>query len=394
MRLRLRWMALRGLLLLAVLLLGSVSLVQSQPEGAAHTWTVCPEGCDYSSIQAAIDAAELGAIIAVGSGEYLESLVIQKPLTLQGSGRGETILEGGIGIYETHDVWIKGFTIKDGIDAQKSSAITIRDNELSEEEGTHLGGIYIIASSTITVMDNIISNGVILLVASGLLYVKGNEISRGDPGGIYIGSFDDYACFLAPHLAGPTVAAILQNTITEAKGVGIAIDRWYFELRVEIRENIIVTTGNGIMAYGDLVMIDNNTIASNIGNGIIANSYGLRVRGNRIRENGERGLWIQGGGTVAVLDNVISDNRGDGLVLFPPFGEAEIRIKGNEITGNGGWGLAGFIPECFSGEIHYQDTNYRFETVIGGENVIPDSDDPNGNKKGDICPKDLAHLKG
>lgn len=358
------------------------------------TITVCPSGCDHSKIQAAIEAVQGGGIIRVGTGRYAENLVIGKPLTLQGAGRGETILDGGIGIYETHDVRIKGFTINDGIDARKSSAITIRDNELLEEEGTHLGGIYIIASSTITIMDNIISNGVILLVASGLLYVKGNEISRGDPGGIYIGSFDDYAYFLAPHLAGPTVATILQNTITEAKAIGIAIDRWYFELRVEIRGNIIVNTGNGIMAYGDVVLIDDNIISGNIGTGIIANSYGLRVLGNKIRENGERGVWIQGGGTVAVFENIISDNGSDGLVLFPPFGEAEVRIKGNEITSNGGWGIAGFIPECFPGEMRYQDTNYRFETILGRENIIPDSDEPNGNKGGDICPKDLAYLKG
>ena len=61
-------------LLIAVLLLA----------GSAHaaTLTVCSSGCDYSSIQAAIDAANIGDTIKVQGGTYNEDVVINKDVQL------------------------------------------------------------------------------------------------------------------------------------------------------------------------------------------------------------------------------------------------------------------------------------------------------------------------
>jgi nitrous oxidase accessory protein NosD len=56
---------------------------------ASSAWaakTVCGEGCAYTGIQAAINAAAPGATITIGSGSYTENIVIDKPVTLQGSG--------------------------------------------------------------------------------------------------------------------------------------------------------------------------------------------------------------------------------------------------------------------------------------------------------------------
>jgi hypothetical protein len=50
--------------------------------------TVCPNGCPFTSIQAAINAAIPGATITIGPGKYVENVVVTKPLTLRGSGGG------------------------------------------------------------------------------------------------------------------------------------------------------------------------------------------------------------------------------------------------------------------------------------------------------------------
>jgi len=47
---------------------------------------------DYSSIQAALDAAEEGAVIHIGPGNFVEHVVISKPVTLQGSGWNKTTI--------------------------------------------------------------------------------------------------------------------------------------------------------------------------------------------------------------------------------------------------------------------------------------------------------------
>ena len=78
------------------------------------TLTVCPSGCDHTTIQAAIDAATAGGTIAVGAGTYNEDINITKGLTLQGTGAtitgtGSTQNAVTIG---ADSVTVDGFTVK------------------------------------------------------------------------------------------------------------------------------------------------------------------------------------------------------------------------------------------------------------------------------------------
>lgn len=65
---------------------------------AAGDIRVCPDGCDYASIQAAVDSASPGDEITVESGTYAENLITGKTVMLQGldTGRGRPVLEGSI----------------------------------------------------------------------------------------------------------------------------------------------------------------------------------------------------------------------------------------------------------------------------------------------------------
>jgi len=59
---------------------------------SAATVTVCAAGCNYTTVQVAIDAASSGDIVAVGAGSYQGDLVINKTLTLQGDSRTNTTI--------------------------------------------------------------------------------------------------------------------------------------------------------------------------------------------------------------------------------------------------------------------------------------------------------------
>jgi hypothetical protein len=87
MRLRLSLLA---LLLVVVTVMGTLA----PPRAHAATRTVCPNGCDFPTIQTAINAAQTGDVISIAPGTYPEQLTIPgtggaTQLTLQkGLGRG------------------------------------------------------------------------------------------------------------------------------------------------------------------------------------------------------------------------------------------------------------------------------------------------------------------
>jgi pectin methylesterase-like acyl-CoA thioesterase len=83
-----------------MLLVGAGVVVGMRPMAAmADTLRVCATGClysDYTSIQAAIDAARTGDRILIAPGTYTETLQILPPvaaktLTLIGSGAAQTV---------------------------------------------------------------------------------------------------------------------------------------------------------------------------------------------------------------------------------------------------------------------------------------------------------------
>lgn len=98
-------------------------------------------GSAYSTIQAAIDAANSGDVVEVVNGTYQETIVVDKPLTLRSrNGRGEVTIDGTGGSGElvsirSSDVTVEGFTVKprDGnqygvIIKDDASNVTVRCN--------------------------------------------------------------------------------------------------------------------------------------------------------------------------------------------------------------------------------------------------------------------------
>ena len=82
----------------------------------AATLTVCADGCDHTTIAAAITAATAGDTIDVRAGTYTEDVVINKSLTLSGAGRGVSTIQNASGNavqinVDNSTVVIEGFTI-------------------------------------------------------------------------------------------------------------------------------------------------------------------------------------------------------------------------------------------------------------------------------------------
>jgi hypothetical protein len=123
--------ALAGLGLVQVPLVLFCALIFSSPVSVR-----VPE--QYATIQQAIDAAPAGAIIRVAPGTYVETLTIDKPLSLIGDAGGATRIGGDhtvtvIHVTCTHDVTLKQLSVvggEYGILVDESEAVNITDNHV------------------------------------------------------------------------------------------------------------------------------------------------------------------------------------------------------------------------------------------------------------------------
>jgi hypothetical protein len=106
---------------------------------AATTIRYVPAG--YSTIQAAIDAANPGDLILVAPGTYNENVIMNKPVRLQGSASGGTTIFGYPAALELLDVW---HTKLDALGAREFSAFLLK-NPFSENEASGI----IVAGETV-----------------------------------------------------------------------------------------------------------------------------------------------------------------------------------------------------------------------------------------------------
>ena len=128
--------------------------------------TVCPVGCNYTNIQAAINASSPGGTILVYSGTYYENVNVNKQVILRGidTGGGKPAVNAG-GSGNAINITADG-TILEGFNATNSknwpyagivvvsNSNTIRDNIISNSNF----GICLTSSSNNTVSANYISN--------------------------------------------------------------------------------------------------------------------------------------------------------------------------------------------------------------------------------------------
>ena len=188
---------------------------------------------DYPTIQEAINAASAGDTITVAPGTYLESVVINKSVTLIGEDPKTTIIDRGDSVpshYGYHhdsvifiiadDVVISGFTIQ----------------YTGSGRGIHPSGAPLdIVIRNVTINRNIIKN-----VETGIMLTYASEIM------------------------------IINNTII-TKNVGIYSDS---------------STGN--------IVISKNTIENNKNSGILSSHTGVLIVGNNTIMNNGKGMFIVG----------------------------------------------------------------------------------------------------
>lgn len=344
----LRRLGLIGFLLSWAVLGATLSTAETLQTGQI---TVCSEGCDFTSIQEAIDAAAPEDIITVAPGTYRENLVIEKPLTLKGAGPDQTTIVG------LPSDWI---------------TISIR------AEGVTVEGFTI--SSTTRLSAGMWTVGA--MVSGNDVHIVGNRIMDaefcvevpGDVTGVEIAHNEILKCFSGVEVASENPVLIVENTISECHiGIGLGLVNGVASgdaSAIITRNRISRNEEAGIGTIGAIAEISSNVIEENSGPGLLSAGAGggssLTIRGNAISRNGEEGVKFLSDDVVLLLQNTVAENGADGIALAVEFAQ----VAGNRILSNRGNGISILSP--------------RFEEAIGvivGDrgrgiftNVIEDND--------------------
>ena len=231
----------------------------------------------FDSIQQAIDNASDGDTIIVYNGEYCESIVINKSLTIQGENMNTTIIEGNHSASYVikiiaDNVSIEGFSIIgpshfSGIELHKSDNVTIYNCKINVSSGI---GIKIDNSSNSTVLDCIIS-----------------------------ANFEGIGIGFQSH----------NNTISNC-----IISNGWSGISLQSPHNLVINSilsdlETGIIIYSPHVAICNCTITNNSWYGIYASyTNDISISNCTISNNSVYGMYFSNVFNVSLYSNTLYDN--------------------------------------------------------------------------------------
>ncbi|HEX4435350.1 MAG TPA: hypothetical protein VH061_01020 [Solirubrobacteraceae bacterium] len=241
--------------------------------------SVCASGCQFTSIQAAINAASEGATITIGKGTYAENVVVNKPLTLQGSGKS-TVIEPAISNPACAGGSLCGGAASNIILVQANN-VTITKMSLEGDNPSLTSGV-VVAGKDIDARNGIITNHeagkfndlTVSKVSVADIYLRGIYASSG-------GSFvfkDDSVRNVQAEEASIAMFAFEGTGVMEHNKVSEANDaisaNW--SQGTQFIDNTVTKSGSGIHT-------DNNG-----GSGGVADL----IKGNKISECKENGYGI------------------------------------------------------------------------------------------------------
>lgn len=301
--------------------------------GPEATITVCPSGCDHSSIQAAVQAAKLGDLIFVGAGTYRERLQIPTSLTLRGVDPSVTIIEAGtlegplVTVEPGIGVTLQGLTIRNGrapsgAGIYNQGAMLIANCIVSGNHTTgdvegwgggifNYGGVMTIDQTVIS--GNRAKLGAGILNSYGSMTVGRSRI-EGNVATLYGGAIFNGA---DASLRVDTIdlgANEVDQASAEGRGGGIYTAGFTYISRSTLRGNRTAQVGGAIFQYQDVVVLASSTVSGNsadYGGAAVYTSGGsmLVTNGTIVNNTGAFGALFSND-TVTLRNSLVGDNPG------------------------------------------------------------------------------------
>jgi hypothetical protein len=391
-----------------LLVLGMVLVWPASAEPTTER-RVCPTGCAYSSVQAAVDAAAPGDVIAIAAGAYTEvttrnglqqAVYITKSLTLRGGyradfaardpqvysttldaqGQGRVLYIDGTAITGSITVTLDGLRITGG---RWSSSEYVTYNDLPPDQPANgvwwapPGGGVRVQRANVTLLDSTLyDNHTFNGLGSGLFQhygtlnmqrstVKANS-GTGDPYEPGIGDCGG-GLFLLQATASISNSFILTNSAGYGDEVSHATDAY----------------GGGIFLSYSTALIEQTTIQGNVasrhdsgwGGGLYSEYGTVSLFDSRVMSNtaalvysyyGQQGggayLVPYSGGAADLRRNLFQGNTNGGIVAYGPITVTDCTFTGNTFQSNAGRSGAGV---ALSGSGVFQNNRVISNTATG-----------------------------
>jgi parallel beta-helix repeat protein len=309
------------------------------------------------SIQAAIDAAEAGDVICLARGEWTESVVIDKSLTLVGRGVDSTVISPtqynlpvvevpGRGT-EPVSVKIQGLSISAdrGYICVAISGTAEADIRNSHISGTHYG-VQVMDSAHLTFNDCTVSDSrqtALLVLDSAVVDVTGSHISGNIGRGLMINRSagvtlrnteisDNGSSGLI--LGDETSAIVIDSFVRNNGGHGLWLTgRSQAEL---LRSDVSENSDQGIKAEGlATVNLTGSTLVSNWHGIQLTGTAQATVAETHMSTNTFDGIRVEGSAHATISDSVLSSNRRGASLR----GAGTARLEDCLVEGNEHYGL-------------------------------------------------------
>jgi len=351
------------------------------------------------SVQAAIDAAEDGAVLCLAPGVYRENLVITHPVTLRGTGdtaadveiKGASKYDPGVlvlnpdGSDDPFTVTVENLTLSNrypmkrhGVEVEGTAGIILRDAVVvgSEAYGLVLRdeataeivstsiletelGVSFGDSSRATLRDSVVRDSSVKISGSAVVSVNGCDLSGNDLS-VSGSATLDVSDSTLDRCRDPRILANAQASFANCSF-------WRLVSAIHV-------LGSAHLRLEDCTLTE--------------------CRGGN--PNHCTGLELMESASAEVVRCIFADNEDTSIQLR---GSATLNLRDSQILRSRELGLMTFCVDCAGLIWSASDVRYFAEAevfvgwVTGSGNVIPEPGEPDANLLGDVCPESLRYLK-